>query len=158
MPKVTTAYAKNIIRRSLRELIDPTPDREALKALWEHFASSCAYCGTALTQGSKLAHADHLVSASRGGSNRLSNRVLSCAQCNEVEKRDSDWQAFLRQKCGDDVLFQERHGRICAWTARSTEPPTDSQLLKTADDLAAEVVTFYEQRVAAMRRAQAANE
>lgn len=158
MPKVTTAYAKNIIRRSLRELIDPTPGRDALEALWQHFASSCAYCGMALTRGSKTAHADHLLSASRGGGNGLSNRVLSCARCNEVEKRETDWQDFLRRKCEDEAVFQQRHGRICAWTAQGTQPKADSQLLKTADRLAAEVVAFYEQRVADLRRAQAAAE
>src|SRR5437588_10980918 len=112
MPKVTTAYAKNIIRRSFRELVDPSPEGDQIERLWLHFASRCGYCGIELKPKLKEAHIDHLISAARGGANHLSNRVLSCAQCNEIEKRDLDWQAFLRGKCNDTIVFDERRRRI----------------------------------------------
>lgn len=66
MPKTTLPYARNIIRRSLFEVIDPTPSRKEQAAVWSHFGSACAYCERPLAQDKKEAHLDHLVSVSGG--------------------------------------------------------------------------------------------
>ena len=152
MPTVTTAYAKNIIRRSFRELVDPTPAADQLEVLWLHFASRCAYCGREPRPGQKEAHIDHLISAARGGPNHLSNRVLSCAQCNEIEKRDLEWQKFLRGKCNDAIVFDERRRRIVQWCERQKPAEKeDAMLFAKAAALADEVVVVYEQKIAELR-------
>jgi hypothetical protein len=152
MPKTTTAYAKNIIRRSFRELVDPTPDKKACETLWSHFRSRCAYCGIELRRDHKEAHVDHLISASEGGPNHLSNRVLSCAQCNEVEKRDLEWTAFLRNKCQDAVLFEERRQHILRWCeSQRLNHAQDENLLARAAELADEVIALYDRQIAQLR-------
>jgi len=74
MPAPTPGYVKNIVRRSLREIVDPSPSKK---------------------DEYKEGHMDHLVSSSVGGSNQISNRVLSCASCNEKEKLDMPWEQFF---------------------------------------------------------------
>jgi len=90
MPGISPSLAKNLIRRSLLDLVDPSRSEAALKDIWDDFDASCAYCGKQLRRNGKDDHIDHLVSASANGSNHKANRVLSCAQGNEAEKRDSD--------------------------------------------------------------------
>lgn len=157
MPRTTTAYAKNVIRRAFREMVDPSPDKESLSALWIHFNSSCAYCERPLQPGTKSAHTDHLVSACAGGPNHISNRVLSCATCNEVEKRDLPWESFLQKKCDDDVVFQNRKGRIFKWQLlnSSNNPGTKEPLLQYAEELAADVITKFDQKVADLKASKA---
>src|SRR5262245_55522910 len=115
MPAPTPAYAKNIIRRAFSELVDPSPKRKEMDAVWEHFGDACAYCESVLKRGAKQGHIDHLVSASQGGSNAMRNRVLSCARCNEIEKLDRPWEDFLRSKCKDEADFHTRRRRILEW-------------------------------------------
>ena len=63
---------------------------------------------------------DHLMS---GGTNHISNRVLSCAACNGDEKRDEDRLVFLRKKTPDQELFERRRKRIesCYEATKSQE-------------------------------------
>jgi HNH endonuclease len=112
MPKMTPGYAKNTMRRALRAVIDPEPSASEIAKLWEYFGSACAYCGRGLSRGNREGHVDHLIS---GGTNHISNRVLSCPVCNGDEKREADWLVFLRKKTCDDQVFRKRRQRIESW-------------------------------------------
>jgi hypothetical protein len=50
-----------------------------------------------------------------GGTNHISNRVLSCPACNGDEKRDEDWLVFLQKKTLDQQIFRARRDRIESW-------------------------------------------
>ena len=123
MPRVTPGFAKNMMRRALRELVDPSPSRDEISSIWAFFESRCAYCGAACDRTAKGGHIDHLISASQGGANHVSNRVLSCPNCNEKEKLDLPWEQFLEQKCSDRDLRQERKARILMWQRKHPVPP-----------------------------------
>lgn len=149
MPAVTTAYVKNIIRRGLRELVDPSPDRDAVASIWKFFDDRCAYCGKTLRKTNKEGHIDHLVSASKGGPNHISNRVLSCAACNETEKLDSNWDEFLKRKAGDPTTYEVRKKRILEWqtlTHGRVHRP-DSGTLVEVSSLAGRVVAEFDKAV-----------
>lgn len=104
------------MRRGLRQLLDPElKPAERLRA-YEFFDCRCAYCGLELELGK--GDLDHLISAARGGSNRLSNRVLSCKPCNAEEKRDMAWKDFLRRKCLNDAVLKERQRKIEEWISQ----------------------------------------
>ena len=113
MPRVTPALAKNTIRRALRAVIDAEPSRAAIAELWKHFESRCAYCGRVLDKPLREGHIDHLAPTTRGGTNHLSNRVLSCSSCNGDEKRERDWREFLREKNSDAGVFDQRRTFRC---------------------------------------------
>jgi 5-methylcytosine-specific restriction endonuclease McrA len=107
MPKrKTPSYAKNIIRNTLREIVDPVPSEGEILDLWETFGSKCAYCNRPLEQGARQGHIDHLVSTIADGTNHISNRVLACSRCNGDEKRDQNWIEFLRLKAVDSKSIQ----------------------------------------------------
>ena len=106
---------KNMIHRALRGIIDLDLTRKQESHLWEYFEDACAYCGCPLKKKTKNAHMDHLIPVSKNGTNHVSNRVLSCARCNEHEKKDMDWEAFLRHKNPEPVDFEARKERILDW-------------------------------------------
>ena len=54
----------------------------------------CAYCGTARAERYEL---DHITPRSRGGTNRVSNLVVSCQECN-IRKGNQPVEAFLAGK------------------------------------------------------------
>ena len=54
----------------------------------------CAYCGTARAERHEL---DHIVPRSRGGTNRVSNLVVSCQDCN-IAKGNMSVEEFLADK------------------------------------------------------------
>lgn len=108
--KYTIPQAKNFLGRALRAIVDPHPSKGQLKTTLIFFDHKCAYCGDALPN---KFHLDHLVSAGCGGSNHISNRVPACPVCNEEEKLDQPWEAFLRGKAGD--AFEARKARILDW-------------------------------------------
>ena len=112
MPKMTPGYAKNTMRRALRAVIDPEPTASEIAKLWEYFSSACGYCGRSLSRGNREGHVDHMIS---GGTNHISNRVLSCAVCNGDEKRDEEWLLFLRKKTSDEQKYRRRYQRIEVW-------------------------------------------
>lgn len=151
MPAMTTAYTKNIIRRAFRELVDHSPSRREITLLWEFFESSCAYCGAQLSRKNKEGHIDHLVAASQHGANHISNRVLSCANCNEKEKLDQPWEQFLQYKSSDEKVFSQRRAKILEWSTRS-ERHQENDLMKSADQAAARVAACFEQEVAKLRQ------
>lgn len=58
---------------------------------------------------------DHLDCSADGGGNYIRNRVLACKECNGNEKREQDWQKFLRMKCTDLSSFKRRREKILVW-------------------------------------------
>lgn len=154
MPAITAAYAKNIIRRALRELVDHSPSKGEITLLWEFFGSSCAYCGTHLSRKNKDGHIDHLVAASVGGANHVSNRVLACANCNEKEKLDQPWEQFLEHKNPDEQSLWKRRAKILEW-ANHSERGLEEELTEAAEQAAARVAACFDDEVAKLRRSVA---
>ena len=58
---------------------------------------------------------DHLDCSVNSGRNYIRNRVLACKECNGNEKRERDWQEFLKSKCADEATFRMRYKRITDW-------------------------------------------
>ena len=113
---MTPSQARNAVKKCLKALIDPKPKKQDKNKIWAYFNNKCAYCGDTLTQESRKGHIDHLYSEMKGGSNRLSNLVLTCATCNGDEKRESNWKEFLAEKCGgDSKSYRERSTQIANW-------------------------------------------
>lgn len=113
--RYSPSFAKNILSRSLRAIVDPHPQKSQIREVFEFFSGCCVYCGKSITLGSKEMHLDHLVSESHGGSNHISNRVPSCATCNEEEKRELDWGEFLSSKPAAKETLAMRRQRIEEW-------------------------------------------
>lgn len=111
---LTPSQVKNYMRRGLRLLLDPDLEKQDRQQVIEFFNHECAYCGQPIEDGK--GDLDHLVSTSQHGSNHISNRVLSCKRCNAHEKRETDWQVFLRNKCGGETpVFARRRQKIEEW-------------------------------------------
>lgn len=147
MPVPTPGYVKNIIRRSLREIIDPSPKKKDEQIIWDYFDSQCAYCGKKLQKGRKEAHIDHLVSASCGGANQICNRVLSCSICNEKEKLDKPWEEFLTQKCADKRITAERKAKILKWQTMHKESSVGKDAISKIKSLADDVALYYDEKI-----------
>lgn len=159
MPPVSTAFAKNVVRRALMQIADPAPDRRQQSLIWEFFGSACAYCGRTISKEAKEGHIDHLVSASLGGRNHIANRVLACAPCNEKEKRDAAWEDFLRVKCDDEGIHAARRERIEEWQRlNALEDSAEAVALRAlAEASAAEVHTLFDEKVLAIRESRRAH-
>jgi len=147
MPAVTTAYVKNIIKRGLSELVDSSPTKDDQASIWQHFNSSCAYCGTALNR--EEGRIDHLLAASKGGANSIGNRVLSCGPCNDKEKLDQPWEPFLRSKSESDAVFDARRQRILAWQTRHpvANEAYHQSVRDAASEKALEVIKVFDEKV-----------
>jgi len=127
MPAPSLPQTKNSIKRALWNLADPQPSKAEVQALWKHFESRCAYCGTKLNKDKRNGHLDHLVV----GRNHISNRVLSCGICNGDEKREQNWESFLASKCGNDTAkLQRRRKKILDWRERCPQPPEINEKVK----------------------------
>ncbi len=107
MVRPTVSQAKNRMRRTVEEIVDPGP--RDIDLLWEHFEAQCAYCGKHLSRIDREGHVDHAVA---GGGNHLGNLVLACGGCNDDEKRDVSWREFLQYKTLDPGLLSTRQARI----------------------------------------------
>lgn len=147
MTAPTPAYVRNIIRRSLREICDPSPKKKEEQMIWDFFDSECAYCGKQLKKNNKEGHIDHLVSSALGGSNCISNRVLSCANCNEKEKLDMPWEKFLDQKNPDKSMASQRRNKILKWLSMHQPPTKRKDVLAKIESLGDEVVAVYNEKV-----------
>jgi 5-methylcytosine-specific restriction endonuclease McrA len=139
--KYTVSQAKNLMRRSRDEILDPGP--QSVDDLWSHFESACAYCGMPLNRAQRQGHVDH---ATTGGGNQLGNLILACARCNGDEKLDQSWQAFLLLKTsGDRNVLAERTERIESWFAnhpiRTITP--SSEALHLRDEIEALIEQFH---------------
>lgn len=148
MPALTPSYVKNIIRRSLREVVDPSPSKKDERKIWEFFNSECAYCGKKLRkEHHKEGHIDHLVTSSLGGSNYISNRVLSCASCNEEEKLDMPWEKFLIQKNPNQNLLTKRKEKILHWQKLHKKVSLNKATIDRIEKIGNEVVAFYDKKI-----------
>jgi hypothetical protein len=152
MAKYTASQAKNLVKRSLRRVLDPGPVPSEIDQLWAHFLSACSYCGATLTRDERDGHLDHLVPTSRGGTNEIFNHVLACGKCNGDEKRDAEWEAFLASKATNGEVLAERRGRIADWTARSIRCPPSADTLQEADAIIDGVIRYYDEALASLRR------
>lgn len=152
MPAPTPGYVKNMIRRSLREIVDPSLTKEDQKKIWKFFDSQCAYCGKPLSKRRKEGHIDHLFPASLDGPNHISNRVLSCATCNEAEKLDGAWQEFMLKKNQDPDVARIRIAKIREWRRQNGEPLLDKAKLQEIEALSSLVEAYYDARVRDARK------
>jgi len=152
MPAITPGYVKNMIRRSLREIVDPSPTKEDEERIWKFFNSECAYCGKPLSKLQKQGHIDHLFPSSLGGPNHISNRVLSCATCNEAEKLDGAWQEFIVQKNRDPAVLRARIAKIHEWQKLNGKPRLNQEKLRRIESLSESAVTLYDAKVKAVRK------
>ncbi|RMH36337.1 MAG: HNH endonuclease [Nitrospirae bacterium] len=87
------------------------------KYLLDKWARRCAYCGT---EGVPL-EIDHIVPKSRGGSDRMSNLILACRNCNQA-KGNLNVRAFMAhdQKRLARILAQARASLRDAAAVNST--------------------------------------
>jgi hypothetical protein len=152
MPAPTPGYVKNMIRRSLREIIDPSPSKEGEKKLWEFFQNECAYCGAPLQKSKKEGHIDHLLPSSIDGPNHISNRALSCARCNEAEKLDGEWHEFILRKNDNLDVARARIDRIRKWQEVCGKPVLDKEKLRQIEKLGDSATAFYEAKVNEARK------
>lgn len=152
MPAPKPPYVKNMIRRSLQEIVDPSPPKKAITRIWEYFGSECAYCGRKLDRTKKEGHIDHLVSSALNGANHISNRVLSCATCNEKEKLDMPWEQFLEVKNPNRVIAKQRRDKIMQWRESNSSTMLDTHVINTVASLGNEVAEFYDRKVEVARQ------
>lgn len=152
MPAPTPGYVKNMIRRSLREIIDPSPSKEDGKKIWKFFQNECAYCGAQLQKSKKEGHIDHLLPSSLDGPNHISNRVLSCATCNEAEKLDGEWHGFILSKNRDLDSSRARIAKIREWQELNGKPSLDKGKLREIERLSDSAAAFYEAKVNEARK------
>jgi hypothetical protein len=139
--KYTVSQAKNLMRRSLNEILDPGPS--SVEELWLHFESACAYCRMPLSREQRQGHVDH---ATTGGGNQLGNLILACGRCNGDEKLDQAWQAFLLLKTGGDgTALAQRTERIESWFSKHPirTVTLSSDALQLRDEIEALIEQFH---------------
>ena len=153
MPRITPGFVRNMIRRSLSEIVDSAPAKKDIAEIWRFFKSECAYCGKVLERGKKEGHIDHLISASSGGPNHLSNRVLACSTCNEKEKLDTPWDLFLERKIKDARFRRQRMKKIREWQRLTGEDVSarSAQLNALVEKACDEVLGLYSRKVEEIR-------
>jgi hypothetical protein len=137
--KYTVSQAKNLMRRSLNEILDPGPS--SVEELWLHFES--AYCRMPVNREQRQGHVDH---ATTGGGNQLGNLILACGRCNGDEKLDQAWQAFLLLKTGGDgTALAQRTERIESWFSKHPIRTVmlSSDALKLRDEIEALIEQFH---------------
>lgn len=151
--KLTPSQVKNLMRRGLRLLVDPEPETEERQRAISFFEHCCAYCGDVIEKGK--GDLDHLLSAARGGRNHISNRVFSCKPCNAEQKRDKDWQQFLREKHRAGNAFESKQRKILEWVQLSgAVAPLPEAVLQLLEEQAREVTAAFDAACAKVRRAQ----
>jgi peptide subunit release factor 1 (eRF1) len=112
---VSLSVAKNAMHRAIKGLFHRPLSKKEKDLIWKYFKSRCAYCNKRIDRTLRHGHMDHLdCSADRGG-NYIRNRVLACKECNGNEKRELNWQSFLKSKCRDANTFTDRKNRILTW-------------------------------------------
>ncbi len=158
--RFSPSLAKNMMRRSLRAVIDPHPGHDEIARAWEFFGRQCIYCGKAIDLGSKEMHLDHLDSETIGGANHISNRVPACATCNEKEKRELPWAEFLERKSSSPEVHKTRRQKILDWMNQF--PPAarrlDEELVRRVGGEIEQVIAAYDlalERLRSMRETNA---
>lgn len=149
MAAISPSYVRNIIGRSFREIIDPSPSKNEEREIWAFFESKCAYCGKPISE-KKQGHIDHLMPSTLDGQNNISNRVLSCATCNESEKRDMIWVEFLLKK--NPTEYKTRSAKIHEWQKLHPEILISKELILKIEQLSKRVILIYDTSIAEARR------
>ncbi|MCE9561953.1 MAG: HNH endonuclease [Planctomycetes bacterium] len=139
------SQAKNAVMRCLRGIVDPYPSDTEVARVWAFFVKTCVYCGLEMERADRKGHLDHLVAFKDGGANDLGNYVLACRDCNGNEKREENWETFLRRKNPDEEDFQRRKAKIEQWVALNAP----SRRIVPADQRQA-VLAAFEQIVAVL--------
>jgi len=143
------------MRRALRAVLDPELKDQQRDELWAYFNSECAYCGKPLSREQREGQADHLVPTALGGTNHLSNRVLSCGSCNGDHKRERDWREFLEEKVQDLETLTTRRARIEQWTD-AVAPVLEAADLELLERETARAINAFDTAVRVLREASAA--
>ena len=96
---------------------------------------------------------DHLVP---NGGNHLGNIVLACGCCNEYEKLNTDWDAFLRKKATTSQLYGERRSRILDWQKfhKRDHSQVNQVLLEQAEDCIRRAVKSFDRELSKLRAAK----
>lgn len=105
--------------QSSRELLynlEATSSSEARRkwrqSIKDHWNNSCAYCGS--TENLTL---DHLTPKSKGGTDRVTNLICACTQCNK-DKAHAKWSEwYLKQ----DFFTVDRLSDIIKWQSQIAE-------------------------------------
>lgn len=119
----------NMIRRSLKMIIDKDLTDKEKDAIWKEFNNRCAFCGNTLSRDKREGHIDHLIPDANWGLNWKGNRVLSCSSCNGDKKREGLWRQFLRQEY--PAYAEQRIAKIVAWQKKcGPEPDSVVRALK----------------------------
>lgn len=80
--------------------------KESIKEKWNH---QCAYCGS-----DKNLTLDHITPTSKGGSNRVTNVLCACKDCNKSKGHTAwyDWYMkqsfFTTERLSDIIEWQEQ--------------------------------------------------
>jgi hypothetical protein len=121
--------------------------------VWAHFDSSCAYCGKPLRRDAREGRIDHSLAAFQGGPNSIGNRVLACGPCDDDEKLDQHWEAFLRFKAESDEIFEARRKRIAEWQERNpiANEARHRKLWDAATEKALQVIKVFDEKVGELR-------
>jgi hypothetical protein len=122
--------AKNAMRRAIEALFYRPLNQKEKDQIWKYFKSHCAYCNKRIDRAHRHGHMDHLDCRAAEGGNYIRNRVLACKECNGNEKREQNWQTFLKSKCPNAEVFRGRRDEIVAWQEQF--PPL-SQLVLSAE-------------------------
>lgn len=150
--KLSSAQVKNLMRRGLRQLVDPDVEPADRLKVYVYFDYACAYCAHAIAPNA--GDLDHLISAAKGGTNHLSNRVLSCKPCNAEQKRDTDWLEFIRTKTDDPAVLQQRVTKIQDWVRSfGTVRVLPSDVLHLLDEESAKATAAYDAACSAVKAA-----
>ncbi len=80
----------------------------------------------------------------------MHNLILSCNTCNSDEKREQDWDLFLRIKNPNNADYKRRRAVILEWKAMDTEQ-LDSSIVKLIDDQIELVYKQYDRSVSLIR-------
>ncbi|AGN11343.1 HNH endonuclease [Simiduia agarivorans] len=151
MAKDTPSMAKNKIKRSLGAICDPHPSKKEEDALWMYFNFQCAYCGILIERASRTGHLDHLIPASEGGTNSIYNHALSCAKCNGDEKREGEWDSFLKVKALSNEIYEIRKNKIEAWLKKSPKVLNDPDFIAMRDRIINKAIADFDVAVSKMR-------
>jgi len=116
--------------------------------IWEYFNSRCAYCDQVLHRG--YGQIDHLVPVAILRQALRGYFVLACPPCNGNEKREMDWESFLREKCGcDEVAFASRRAKIAGWikAVRGADAEVAPELAQAIDDALREITLTIDHHI-----------
>jgi 5-methylcytosine-specific restriction endonuclease McrA len=153
--RYTPSQITNLMRRGLRLLVDPEPEAAEKQKCIAFFEHCCAYCSIKMEKGQ--GDLDHLLSASLGGRNHISNRVFSCKPCNAKEKRDKPWEEFLVEKHGKGAVAARHRKKILAWVNQAGHvPPLPDDVLHVLKEESRKVTAQYMQACTRVRGVQQA--